>query len=257
MTIREIDAYMSNWAKPSYSASWDNDGIMLCLDRDREITRVTVALEINADVIAAAVKNGSELIITHHPFIFYPIKRIDGAQGSEGEYLHDLLKYGISVLSYHTRLDCAAGGVNDALCEKLSLSYVKPFGEGEAPMGRVGILPQETDERRLAEYVKARLGCGTMRCVPVGKKHISRVAVLGGSGKDELFEAAKVADAFITADLTHNAFITAKELLLFAMDAGHYHTENPVIYTIAARLRDMFPVLTVDTADVGSPFTLM
>ena len=76
MTIREIDAYMSNWAKPSYSASWDNDGIMLCLDRDREITRVTVALEINADVIAAAVKNGSELIITHHPFIFYPIKRI-------------------------------------------------------------------------------------------------------------------------------------------------------------------------------------
>ena len=60
MTIREIDAYMSNWAKPSYSASWDNDGIMLCLDRDREITRVTVALEINADVIAAAVKNGAD-----------------------------------------------------------------------------------------------------------------------------------------------------------------------------------------------------
>lgn len=253
MTIREIDAYMCNWAKPSYSESWDNDGIMLCLDRDREIHRVTVALEINDKVLNEAIENESELILTHHPFIFYPIKRIDGA---EGRYLHILLERGISVLSYHTRLDCALGGVNDALSAALSLSYVKPFGKGAAPMGRVGILPHEMTEKQLAKYVKEKLNCGVMRCASVGKKHISRIAVLGGGGKDAIEEAAEVADAFVTSDLTHNAFITAKELSIFVMDAGHYQTENPIIYTIADRLRDMFPVLTVETSDVECPFTL-
>lgn len=254
MTLYELDAFMSDWAKPSYSMSWDNDGVMLDCGDKREINRVAVALEINETVLNGAAAFGAEVIVTHHPFVFHPLKSIRGVAGG---YIRELMQNGISVLSYHTRLDCALGGVNDTLVARLGLSDVKPFGEGEMPLGRVGTLPRAMEENELAEHVRSALSCGVMRCACVGKTNIRRVAVVGGGGKDELFEASRVADAFVTADLSHNAFITAKELSLFALDAGHYHTENPVIFTVAERLRRAFPSLAVETIDSRCPFTLL
>ena len=75
-TLCEIDEFMSGWAKPEYSESWDNDGIMLCGDSDANIDNITVCLEINEKTVSDAIANGSQLIITHHPFIFH------GANGS-------------------------------------------------------------------------------------------------------------------------------------------------------------------------------
>ena len=252
MKLSELDAFMSDWAKPEYSMSWDNDGIMLDADGG-DITRVTVALEINEAVIESAVRFGANAIVTHHPFVFHPLKAV---RGVPGQYIKTLMKHSVSVLSYHTRLDCADGGVNDTLARRLGLSDVKPFGHDPMPLGRVGMLPREMNEKELAEHVKAALSCGTLRGNAVGKDKIRRVAVVGGGGKDEIADACAVADAFVTADLSHNAFITASELSLFVLDAGHYHTENPVIFTIAERLQSAFPSLAVETSDAKCPFAL-
>lgn len=254
-TVKEIDAFMSDWAKPAYSESWDNDGVMLCESPEREIRQVLVCLEINAGVLQQAAEQKTELIVTHHPFIFHPLRRIEG---SDSAYLALLFEKQMSVLSYHTRLDCAPGGVNDVLAETLGLEEIRPFGDGEMPMGRVGRLPSPLSCAAFAELLKEKLSCGTLRAgIPEGKDRISRVAVLGGAGKDALPEAAAEADAFVTADLTHNAFITAKEKGLCVFDAGHYHTENPVIHRIASRLKEAFPALSVSVGDAKSPFVLL
>lgn len=251
-TVRDIDDFMSEWAPAALSEPWDNDGVMLCRDEKAPVTRVLCALEINATVLDEAERISADLILTHHPFIFHAIKRIEGV---ESDYLARLFGGGISVLSYHTRLDRADGGVNDVLAQKLALSDIRPFGDG---MGRVGRLSCPMSRNDFAAHVSQKLGCGIMRTSTVDdNRDIVYAAVLGGGGKDEIPQAAAVADAFVTADLTHNAFITANERGLFVLDAGHYHTENPIVEKIAARLTRAFPKLSVTVCDGKSPFCLL
>ncbi len=253
MTVYDIDIFMSGWAKKEYSESWDNDGIMLCGDISQKVTKIQVCLELNKKTLADAIKNGCELVITHHPFIFRPLKSV------EGEYFETiklLMKSGISVLSYHTRLDAARGGVNDALAEKLGLSELCDFGGEHGNIGRVGTLPSPMTESEFAAYIREKLSCGTMRCSLSGRS-ISRVALVGGGGKDYLSDAAECADAFVTADLSHNSFIDAKQLGLSLFDAGHYFTENPVCEKIKQRILEEFPCAEVAISDSGCPFSLI
>lgn len=253
--ICDIDKFMSEWAKPEYSEPWDNDGVMLCGDFKAEVKKALACLEINEKTVNAAVSSGVQLIITHHPFIFHPLKRLFG---NEYMLFSQLTSAGISVLSYHTRLDAARGGVNDVLAERLGLCGITPFGNGEFPMGRTGISARPMTVSELSEHIKSVLGCSVLRCSAVAgeAKTINTVAVLGGGGKDFIPDAAKAADAYVTGDLSHNAFITARELGITVFDAGHYYTENPVVGRIAERIAERFPEIAVKTADSECPFTV-
>ncbi len=247
-TVYDIDLFMSGWAKKELSEEWDNDGVMLCGNPSAPAKKLLVCLEINKKTVEDAKKLGCDTIVTHHPFIFRPLKNICG---TDFELASLLISGGISVLSYHTRLDAAQGGVNDTLAEVLGLSDIERF----ADLGRAGLLEREMEAREFLEYVKKKLSCETFRTsrFESGKK-IRKVAVLGGAGKDFLSEAAKIADAYITGDLSHNAFITANECGLLAVDAGHYHTENPVVQTVAQRLCESFPDVEIFVSDPLCPF---
>ena len=247
ITVYDVDSFMSGWASKELSEPWDNDGVMLCADMKSEVKKILVCLEINEKTVNEAIDEKADLIITHHPFIFHPLKNITGA---ECNVIGKLFSANISVLSYHTRLDAAVGGVNDVLAKALGLSHI----EGFASLGRVGILDREMDEKEFALYVKQKLACSTVKTSkPVGKK-IKRVAVVGGAGKDFLPQALGIADAYVTGDLSHNAFITANEIGIFAVDAGHYHTENPVTHEIAEKLKDEFSEAEIVVSDSLCPF---
>lgn len=247
ITVNDVNAFMEKWAKKELSEPWDNDGVMLCADRDKEVGKILVCLEINEKIVKEAIDAKADLIITHHPFIFHPLKNITGI--SYGA-LSELITSEISVLSYHTRLDAADGGVNDVLAKKLCLEKVESF----ACLGRVGILPRKMSEGEFASLVKEKLLCKTLRTSKPCEKMIEKVAVVGGAGKDFLPEALKIADAFVTGDLSHNAFITAGEEGIFAVDAGHYHTENPVTEEIAKRIEKEFPAIEAVVSDSFCPF---
>ena len=101
ISIGNIDAFMSELAPSNLSESWDNDGFMVGLHPSEDVKKVLVCLEVTQQALDYAVEKGFDLIITHHPYIFNKLSQIVGVQY---EYLEKMIKNGISVLSYHTRL---------------------------------------------------------------------------------------------------------------------------------------------------------
>lgn len=250
-TVRDIDRILTEISPKELSESWDNDGVMICSRPDKKAEKILVALDATADVIEYAGKNKFDLIVTHHPFIFKKLSRITGF---EYKNLETLIKNDVSVLSYHTRLDSAAGGVNDVLAETLGLSDIRGFGGDRDDFGRIGKLEREMTGKEFALYLKEKLGCD-VRCAFNEGKTVKTVAVLGGSGKDFVYEAMMTgADAYVTSEIPHNLFIDARVRDFALYDCGHYYTENPICERIKKLLCDRFDGIEVEIFDTKSPY---
>ena len=250
-TVRDLDLFMTSFCPKELSEPWDNDGVMLCGSENTPVTRVLVCLEVTPGAIERAIELRADAILTHHPFVFHALRNIRDARYRD---LDGLIRNGISVLSYHTRLDKTPGGVNDVLASVLELQNVETGGA----FLRVGTLKTPVAASVFADYLRTRLGGGPMRATFEPDAVISRVAVCGGAGKDFLPEAARLGvDAYVTADLSHNAFLDAKDLGVALYDAGHYDTEKHVVPALCRCLSAAFPDLSVEPYDVGRPFAVV
>ncbi len=253
-TVGQIDKLFCTLAPKELSEPWDNDGIMLCKNTDAPVKRVLTALEVRENTVDYAIKGGFDLIVTHHPFIFSPLSRITDMRYNT---LHRLMSAGISVLSYHTRLDSADTGVNDTLANVLGLCDITPFGGQSGKIGRIGKInsPSGTTAKEFALLIKKELGNDSILMSGDPDKNIHTIAVVGGAGKDFVFEAFKAgADAYVTSELAHHIFIAANESGHILYDCGHYFTENLITGTIKAQLDKAFPDLYTEVFDVKSPY---
>ncbi len=234
-TVRQIYDFINSLAPFGTQESWDNSGLLLG-DPNKEVTKASLALDATSKTVADAKANGAELMITHHPVIFSPAKKI-----LAGSVIYELLTSGISAISAHTCLDSAEGGVNDTLAALLGLEDIKPLElDGtDTPLVRIGKLPYTMSGEELAQLVKEKLGCN-LRLADAGNK-ISTVAVCGGSLSSLTYELIGKVDAFVTGDLTHHYFIDAADSGLTAIAAGHFETENPVMSVLKAKLKKQFP----------------
>ena len=252
VTIAKIDSAMCALAPRHLSESYDNDGIMICENLERTVTALVCALEIRRNTVEFAIRQGADCIVTHHPFLFHPKKSITGEFAALCERL---FQHHISVLSYHTRLDAASGGVNDLLAKQLGLTVTAQFGGESGECGRIGVIDPSVPARDFGEWVGQRLGCSSIRASLGGRPEVRVVAVVGGAGKDMLQDAATCgAHAFVTADVPHHAFVEAAELGLNLYDCGHYETENCVVRGMCDYLTGQFPTLPVMPFDVGGSF---
>lgn len=253
-TIKDIDIVLSEVAPVTLSESWDNDGVMLCRDKNKEVKRVLVMLEVTKSGIDYAKEHNFDLIVTHHPFIFKPLSRITD---DNYEIIEKLMISGISVLSYHTRMDSSEKGVNAVAAELLELVNVEGFGGESGSLGKIGELKTEMTPESFAEYLKEKFGCGTIRAsfFKNGERKVKKVAVIGGAGKSFFYDAFFAgADAYVTSEVAHNTFIDCKELDMCIYDCGHYFTENPVCNRFAQIIKSKFSDVTVEIFDVGSPY---
>lgn len=235
ITAQDILRYIETIAPPLLKMEWDNVGL-LCGRGDKEVHTVLVALDPFTHVCEEAVEVGADLLITHHPLILQPLTCVTD-QTTVGRAVMTLVANDISAINAHTNLDCADGGVNDVLAERLGLTDVTVIGEGH--LLRAGNFSSSLPE--FLNHVKSKLGCEGLRYTDGGKP-VHRVAVGGGSCGSELAEViAAGCDTFVTADVKYNQFWDAKELGVNLIDAGHFHTENPVVSRLAENLRDAFP----------------
>ena len=234
---------------------WDNDGIMCMSDPDREVRRVLITLDITEDAVGKAIEEEFDLILSHHPLIFRGISHMD-VRDSVPRRLLALAGEGITALSYHTRLDAAKGGVNDALAELLELEEVSEFEVEGVPMGRIGELAGEMTPKAFALYVKQRLDA-EQAVMADGGSSIRRVAVLGGAGDDAVQAAREAgADAFVTGELKYHTLSDAHLCDMTLLALGHYETEQPVCQNLYDTLRALLPEAEIEIYHANTLYRL-
>ncbi len=243
-TLGEIYDMLDSWAPFATQLSYDNAGLLIG-SREREVHKVGTALDVTPETLADAMEKGCGLIVTHHPVIFRPLRAVP-----EESLVFRLIKAGIALLSAHTNLDAADGGVNDLLAARLELEQVEKLAdpkESAYPAGaRIGRLRQPMTADELAAFVKEKLGAGGVRYTR-REGRIQRVAVCGGAGADDFMDPAMAAgaEALVTGEAKHHQWLEAKERNFTLLDGSHFSTEQLVADELAARLSAAFPDLEV------------
>ncbi len=240
MKIKELYAFLDSNIPLSLSCDWDNDGLMCCPDGNAEVEKVLVTLDITDEAIDRATKEGCQLIVSHHPLIFKGLKAVSEESAVSARTIK-LIKNSISAFSFHTRLDALRGGVNDILANALGLENTIPFGNAGEEIGRIGSLSAPCSAEEFSAKVKSALGVPAVQLADAGKK-VTRVAVLGGSGSDDVAAAiAAGADTFVSGELSYHHMVDAPEEGINLIAAGHFFTEFPVCRKLAELIREADP----------------
>lgn len=236
---RICDIYdIINGAAPFESQlAFDNSGLLVG-DRATVVTRALLCLDITREVIEEAAGMNANLIISHHPVIFDPLKSLDSRNPA---YL--LAKNGIAALCCHTNLDISpVCGVNVALANKLGLRSIRPeeaFGEDCVLYS--GDLEQPMGPENFARHVKERLSAGAVQLIP-GDGMVKRVFLCSGAGGEfAQYAAIRGGDAYLTGEMKHHEALEARKTGLTCVVAGHYETERVFAEYLAAYLKKRVP----------------
>ena len=247
-TVKNILDFIQTIAPVSMKEDWDNVGLN-CGHADQEVTKLLIALDPFENVCKETKEIGAQLLVTHHALIWEQGFITD--QTEQGKNSLFLIENKIAHINAHTNLDCAPGGVNDILATKLGLGNIRVIDpQGTDDQGReYGLLRCGTVETQSLEQflstVKSSLGCKMLKFVDSGNP-VSKVAVGGGACAGFLKQAAAAGcDTFVTADTRYNQFWDAKAMGINLIDAGHFHTENPVCAYLAQQLQTAFPEVQV------------
>ena len=222
---------------------WDNPGLQIG-DSGQKIKKIFASLDPTFDALMTASKINAQVLFTHHPLIFKSVSHIE-INAYPGQILARAARGDISVVTAHTNLDVAKGGINDILANLMGLQNVEILQphpkEPGVGLGRVGNLPETTNLSILANNVKMMLGADHIRLVGQKTDPVQRIAVVGGSGGSLISSAARSgADVLITGDVGHHAALEAKTLGIALMDAGHFHTEKTAFNIFCENLEDFF-----------------
>lgn len=261
MKIKEVYDFLNTIASYETQCAWDNSGLMTG-SLDGETESIMLCLDCTNDVIEQAVANNCKLIVCHHPLIFSHLKAVE-----TDTPVYNAIKHDITVISAHTNLDMADGGVNDVLCEKLGIKNVQKFFADGVPLMRMGDV-KETSAKDFASFCSEKLAENISNdfpsfaeikrnCVKLSDsgKPVRKVAVCGGSGGEYIFDALNAGcDTFVTGEAKHHEYLKAKRLGINLIVAGHFSTEVPVLRALCDKLLRAFPKYAVCIAYEESPY---
>lgn len=234
-TVRHIYDFLDKIAPFEHKLPDDPVGLMVG-SMDDEISSVILALDATPNVVSEALKEGAQLIITHHPVIYHPLKTLES---DSVPYL--AARHGINIISAHTNLDMANEGVNKQLALSLGLDDI--VIEEDICMAS-GKLKQPMSTRDFALHVKQSIKSNGVRYTQ-NNKTIRTVAVTGGSGSEYIpIVTSRGIDAFVTGEIPHHMILAAVNLGLVVVDGGHFKTEDVVIEPLRKMLEDEFCEIT-------------
>lgn len=257
ITVNQVYEAMQAIAPLELAESWDNPGLLV--DCGGQMHRVLAALDITPEVVAEAAAKQCEMIVSHHPVIFDPLKKI-GPQ----DVPFQLVRAGISAICMHTNLDAAAGGVNEVLADIFGMQDPEPFAGGCGRVGSIEPITVPQLARKAQQELAAR--CNAPDAGPAVQvkfadtgKPVQRLAVISGAGGSLFEEALAVgADCLLTGEANHHHACDAKRLGLSLIAAGHYATEFPVIAAVAEKLRAALPGVEVLVSTANKdPYTYL
>ena len=229
MKIRQVLDALEQFAPLPLQESWDNAGLQLGLT-EAEVSGALLCLDVNEQIIDEAIRRGCNLVVSHHPLLFRGLKQISGADYVQRSVIK-ALKNDIVVVSLHTNMDNAQGGVNWKIAERLGLQGCQFFAQKmvdgmEAGSGVVGELPSALDARAFIELVKQQCGVQCAMCNELLERPIRKVAICGGAGDFLLPDAvAQGADAFITGEMHYHQYFGYEQRIQLCV-IGHYQSEQ-------------------------------
>lgn len=249
--VADIIGVMEKLAPPVLAEAWDNCGLQVG-SRRWPVKKVWVALDPLLSVIEKAIEKQVDLVITHHPLVFHPLKQID-LDTPVGKAIGAAVRGKVAVYAAHTNLDSASGGINHLLAEKMGLQNLEPLEPVKTPctenkvdeqtsklgLGRIGTLPSSATLDDLARRIKTCLGIEHVKVAGDTGAKIRRVAVCSGAGSG-LLERFLSSDGqvFISGDLKYHDAREVEAAGKSMIDVGHFASEHIIIDALVNKLQD-------------------
>jgi dinuclear metal center YbgI/SA1388 family protein len=245
--VDDIARYLDQFAPPGLAESWDNVGL-LAGDRSRPVGKLMTCLSITPASASEAVRQGADLIVSHHPLPFRPLKRLS-TDTPEGKLLCELLGARIAIYSPHTAFDSAAAGINEQLAAGIGLSDVRPLVpavDGQLGAGRWGRAAKSATIGSVADKLKKFLRVGQVQVVGAAERAVDAVAVACGSAGEFLSPAlAAGCQLFVTGEVRFHSCLEAEAAGMGLVVVGHFASERFAVETLAGVLAQAFPPLEV------------
>ena len=237
MKVKDVTKILNEWAPEDSASEWDNVGLLIGSDEE-ELTGILVALDATGSVVEESISTNSNLIISHHPIIFEPLRTLRKEE-HPASVIYQLIKNDISLYTMHTNLDAASGGVNDELANKLGLVDIEPFDSDAAGQyGRIGKLDSELSLSQFLEKIKSALNVEALTYRGNLDSAVNIVAISSGSGGVFLETAIeKNADVFVSADFKHSHWLQGGDRISL-INAGHFESERVIIEPIKEYLEN-------------------
>jgi GTP cyclohydrolase I len=238
MNLREFTGIFNSIVPPVLAEEWDNSGLQSG-KMGKAIRKVLLAVDCSEETVDEALASGADLLLTHHPLIFKPLRHITD-NDSQGRVLQKLISRNLPLLSAHTNLDIL---YYDTLGRHFGLSGIRPLSERKSlGLGCYGRIKQRLNFGEFTDLIRKKLKLKNFRTVGDKNLQIRKVAFCGGAGRDLINESltALGIDVIVTSDLGYHDALRARSLGLAAVDAGHFHTEKVLLPRLAVELRKKF-----------------
>jgi len=227
--IKEVLSALERFAPLPLQESWDNAGLQVGLT-ETEVSGALLCLDVNEKIVDEAIRKGCNLIVSHHPLLFRGLKTISDLTDVQRTVMKAIQK-DICVISMHTNMDNAKGGVNYMMADKLGLREVqflapKTVDGVESGSGVIGELPEAQASDDFVLAVKKAFGVECAMCNELLRRPVRKVALCGGAGDFLLDEALKAgADAFITGEMHYHQYFGYEQQIQICV-IGHYQSEQ-------------------------------
>jgi dinuclear metal center YbgI/SA1388 family protein len=245
--VDQVMACLEEMAPTRLAEEWDNPGVQVKA-HSGPVRRILLALDPTLEAVRQAAREKAEILLTHHPLIFRPLSSIVD-NTFPGDAVQEAVKSSVTVISAHTNLDSARGGINDILAALFGLTGVEvlePSRDGMegCGLGRVGDLPRALPLSALVKEAKRIFGAETLRVCGPEDLLVERLAVVGGSGGSLGARALRQgAQALLTGDVGHHDALACSGMGLAVIDAGHFHTEFTALQGFKEALTSRFKSL--------------
>lgn len=246
MKVKEVYQILNSFADYSLQAHFDNSGLNVG-DPEDEVNKVLLAVDVSLELIDEAVKNSCNLIITHHPIIFSPMKSVLESN-YVGSVVIKAIKNSINLISCHTNMDLCVGGINDSLCGLLGGTNARRIPED--PYACIFDV-ESTNILDYARYVSEKLNDD--RVCTIGSGNVSSVAVVGGAGGDyNLIDYCINNDVtLITSEIKHHSARMIEDRHGKLITVGHFTSERIFTSIVKNLLKDY---VTLIESEQTTPF---
>lgn len=243
MTVREVAAAIEEFAPLGLQESYDNAGLIVGR-YDDQVHKALLAVDVTEEVLQEAIELGCDMVITHHPIVFHPLKRFNSSSYVE-RCVEEAIRRGIVLYAAHTNLDSTPNGMSWRVGQMLGVENMVVMqatnAEG-AGFGVVGELPAAEQSEEFMQRVMQTFGVKALRHSAIVKPAVRRVAICTGAGASLIDEARRSqADIYLTADLKYNDFMRGENAIILA-DMGHFESEYCAIQILFDILSKKIPI---------------